>query len=270
MHVELLLLAREFGGTAQTIANSVGQAAIDRGKPLPGKDGLTTLEREALLRFRRENRQLQIEREMLSKATAWFAGTGDKAFAVFELMSASHVRLPVQSMCPVLDVSASRCYAWQGRAPSKRATQEAVLTDRIRLLQATSEENYGSPNIDADRRDEGTRVGRKRGTADEGGGVRGVSCRRNFAWERSATLRQRHAQSVFASLERELIDRRSFKTNPEARVALFTPGSRPGTTRAGSTLRTAVSRPSTSKACRPTSNTEHRASSRCFRARHKA
>lgn len=31
-------LAREFGCTAQTIANWVGQAAIDRGKPLPGKD----------------------------------------------------------------------------------------------------------------------------------------------------------------------------------------------------------------------------------------
>lgn len=29
-------LAREFGCTAQTIANWVTQAAIDRGKPLPG------------------------------------------------------------------------------------------------------------------------------------------------------------------------------------------------------------------------------------------
>ena len=39
-------LSREFGCTAQIIANWVGQAAIDRGKPLPG-DGLTTLERES-------------------------------------------------------------------------------------------------------------------------------------------------------------------------------------------------------------------------------
>ena len=46
-------LAREFGCTAQTIANWVGQAAIDRGKPLPGKDGLTTSEREELSRLRR-------------------------------------------------------------------------------------------------------------------------------------------------------------------------------------------------------------------------
>jgi transposase len=71
-------LAREFGCTAQTIANWVAQSAIDRGKPLPGKDGLTSAEREELSRLRRENRQLKIEREILSKATAWFAGRGDK------------------------------------------------------------------------------------------------------------------------------------------------------------------------------------------------
>jgi transposase len=73
-------LAREFGCTAQTIANWVGRAAIDRGKPLPGKEGLTTAEHEELSRLRRENRQLKIEREILSRATAWFAGRGDKTF----------------------------------------------------------------------------------------------------------------------------------------------------------------------------------------------
>ena len=61
-------LAREFGCTAQTIANWVAQSAIDRGKPLPGKDGLTTAEREELSRLRRENRKLKEEREILSKA----------------------------------------------------------------------------------------------------------------------------------------------------------------------------------------------------------
>jgi len=71
-------LAREFGCTAQTIANWAAQAAVDRGKPLPGKDGLTTAEREELNRLRRENLQLKLEREILSKATAWFAARGDK------------------------------------------------------------------------------------------------------------------------------------------------------------------------------------------------
>ena len=71
-------LSREFGCSAQTIANWAAQAAIDRGKPLPGKDGLSTVEREELNRLRRENRQLKLEREILSKATAWFATRGDK------------------------------------------------------------------------------------------------------------------------------------------------------------------------------------------------
>ena len=66
-------LSREFGCTAQTILNWVGQAARDQGK-LPGKDGLSSAEREELTRLRRENRRLQMERDILAKATAWFAG----------------------------------------------------------------------------------------------------------------------------------------------------------------------------------------------------
>jgi transposase len=63
-------LAREFEPTAQSISNWVAQADRDGGKR---KDGLTTAEREELTNLRRENRQLQLEREILSKAAAWFA-----------------------------------------------------------------------------------------------------------------------------------------------------------------------------------------------------
>ena len=56
------------------LTNWAGQAAIDAGKPLPGKEGLTTAEREELTRLRRQVRQLQMERDILAKATAWFAG----------------------------------------------------------------------------------------------------------------------------------------------------------------------------------------------------
>ena len=59
-------LSREFGCSAQTISNWVAQAAVDRGKPLPGKDGLTSAEREELTRLRRENRRLQTERDILA------------------------------------------------------------------------------------------------------------------------------------------------------------------------------------------------------------
>ena len=67
-------LAKEFEPTAQTIRNWVGQAATDRGER-PG--ALTTAERQELTRLRRENRQLKLEREILSKAAAWFARETD-------------------------------------------------------------------------------------------------------------------------------------------------------------------------------------------------
>ncbi len=63
-------LAREFEPSAQTIRNWVRQAERDGGQRT---DGLTTAEREEITRLRRENRQLKLEREILSKATAWFA-----------------------------------------------------------------------------------------------------------------------------------------------------------------------------------------------------
>ena len=63
-------LAQEFGPTAQSIRNWVGQAECVAGRR---GNGLTTAEREELHQLRRENRQLRLEREILSKAAAWFA-----------------------------------------------------------------------------------------------------------------------------------------------------------------------------------------------------
>jgi transposase len=63
-------LAREFEPTAQSISNWVAQADRDAGRRT---DGLTTAERTELTQLRRDNRQLKVEREILSKAAAWFA-----------------------------------------------------------------------------------------------------------------------------------------------------------------------------------------------------
>ncbi len=63
-------LAREFEPSANAIREWVKQAALDEGLR---SDGLTTTEREELTRLRRENRILREEREILSKAAAWFA-----------------------------------------------------------------------------------------------------------------------------------------------------------------------------------------------------
>jgi transposase len=63
-------LSCEFEPTAQSIRNWVAQFERDAGR---GDGGLRTAEREELNRLRRENRQLRLEREILSKAAAWFA-----------------------------------------------------------------------------------------------------------------------------------------------------------------------------------------------------
>jgi transposase len=56
-------LSREFGCSSQSIANWVAQEGRDAGTPVPGKEGLSTAEREELVRLRRENRRLQRECE---------------------------------------------------------------------------------------------------------------------------------------------------------------------------------------------------------------
>ena len=66
-------LSREFGPSAYTLGLGVKQAKRDAGK---GDGGLTSAEREELSRLRRENRKLKEEREILSKAAAWFATEG--------------------------------------------------------------------------------------------------------------------------------------------------------------------------------------------------
>lgn len=59
-------LSREFECSAQTILNWVAQAARDEGRPLPGKEGLSSAEREELAQLRRQVRQLQMERDILA------------------------------------------------------------------------------------------------------------------------------------------------------------------------------------------------------------
>jgi transposase-like protein len=57
-------LEREFEPTAQTIRNWVAQAVPGRG---PACERLTSAERQELTRLRRENRQLKVELDILSR-----------------------------------------------------------------------------------------------------------------------------------------------------------------------------------------------------------
>ena len=77
-------------------------------------------------------------------------------------MSANQADSPVQKMCDVLKVSTSGYYAWRERAPSTRALDDAVLTERIRTIRAESDGAYGMPRVRAELVDQGTAIGRKR------------------------------------------------------------------------------------------------------------
>ena len=61
-------VAKALGLVEQTLGNWVRQARVDRGE----RAGLTTDERAELVRLRRENAQLTMERDLLKRATAFW------------------------------------------------------------------------------------------------------------------------------------------------------------------------------------------------------
>jgi len=62
-------VAQDLGLTATVVRRWVAQAEIDSGR----RDGLTTAEREEFARLRKENRVLREERDILKRATVFFA-----------------------------------------------------------------------------------------------------------------------------------------------------------------------------------------------------
>jgi transposase len=72
-------LAREFEPSAQAIRNWIAEADRQEGRPTAkpaaaaADAALSAVERDELARLRREVRQLRVERDILSRAAAWFA-----------------------------------------------------------------------------------------------------------------------------------------------------------------------------------------------------
>jgi len=75
-------LSREFGVSANAIRNWIHAAEGDR--PMAGASRtaestpLSAAERQELVELRRRLKQVQMERDILAKATAWFAGKDGK------------------------------------------------------------------------------------------------------------------------------------------------------------------------------------------------
>ena len=85
---------------------------------------------------------------------------------IFRFIAAQKAEHSIQVMCRVLGVSRSGFHAWRGRAPSKRAVQDARLTERIRAIHEANRKVYGSPRIHAElAMAEGERVGQSASSA---------------------------------------------------------------------------------------------------------
>jgi transposase InsO family protein len=79
----------------------------------------------------------------------------------YQLIEAEKACHAVVRLCRLLGVSPSGYYAWKKRAPSRWATANVALTERIRTVHAQSRGTYGSPRVHAELREAGP-VGRKR------------------------------------------------------------------------------------------------------------
>jgi len=71
-------LAKEFGCHETSILSWVRRAAASVESSASAAPGLHASERAELMALRRENRQIKLERDILAKATAWFAGRSDQ------------------------------------------------------------------------------------------------------------------------------------------------------------------------------------------------
>ena len=81
----------------------------------------------------------------------------------FEFIAAEKANHPVELMCRLLGVSRSGYYAWNTRPPSRRATEDAALLERIRGIHAGARGVYGARRVHAElRHRHEVRVGRKR------------------------------------------------------------------------------------------------------------
>jgi putative transposase len=111
----------------------------------------------------------------------------------------------VRALCRGLGVSASGYYAWLQRPASPRARADATLSERIRVIHASSRGTYGAPRVHAELRAEQVAVGIKRvARLMRAAGVQGVHRRK---WI-TTTHRDPAARPAVDLVQREFVAQR--------------------------------------------------------------
>ena len=168
-------IAREFEISRDSVRRWLKQAELDTGSR---QAGLSMPERKELVKLRRDNRRLRMEREILAKAAAWFARETD-SIRIFEFVRAYQARYPIACQCRVLGVSTSGYYAWQRRPPSHRTQANRALSQEIAKIHKQSRGIYGARRVQAQLRADGTAVSRRRvARLMRASGLQGVTRRR--------------------------------------------------------------------------------------------
>ena len=104
-------VAKALGLVEQTLGNWVRQARVDRGEHA----GLTTDERAELVRLRRENAQLKMERDLSKRATAFWVKESALMTRCWWVDSRKAEGFPMTAACEVAGISTTTFYDWAAR-----------------------------------------------------------------------------------------------------------------------------------------------------------
>lgn len=80
----------------------------------------------------------------------------------FRFIEAEKANYPVSALCRNLRVTRSGFYAWRGRPLSPRALADGAALVHIRAIYRRHRQNYGSPRVLGELRDQGISMGRHR------------------------------------------------------------------------------------------------------------
>ncbi|MFB7226043.1 IS3 family transposase [Streptomyces sp. NPDC056227] len=172
--------ARDLGLNAETLRNWIradrargGMSTTRKSMTSTTRAGEATTEelqaeiealRAELKAARKENATLATERDILRKATKFFA-SGDDLVSRCQFIEDHCETYPVKRLCQVLDVLRSSFYKWRvGReARAAREREDALLAEKIHAIHAESDRTYGSPRVTAELRDaEGMEINEKK------------------------------------------------------------------------------------------------------------